>query len=152
MAQLPNPALTPDTVQVGWAKVNITPTHPAPLAGYGKRKGKRLTGIHDSVYVRAFVFKNQTERVALISLDLLIAPMSVTAALKEHLPKTGFQKEQVVTNFAGVLRDGFRKTAGRLAHPTGLEEAGDTCAVRSLVCNSVECWPVLARPFRCSSR
>ncbi|WP_170252509.1 neutral/alkaline non-lysosomal ceramidase N-terminal domain-containing protein [Adhaeribacter aerolatus] len=95
IAGLPNPQNQPDTVQVGWAKVNITPRHQAPLAGYGKRKGKRLTGIHDSIWVRAFVFKNKRQRVAFVTMDLLIAPMSVREALVKALPNIGYQKEQV---------------------------------------------------------
>src|SRR5687768_1922347 len=93
IARLPAPRHQPDTVQAGWAKVNITPTHQAPLAGYGKRKGKRLTGIHDSIWVRAFVFKNITQRVAIITMDLLIAPMAVSEALTEQLPSIGYRKE-----------------------------------------------------------
>lgn len=112
---MPVPVHQSDTVQVGWAKVNITPAHKAPLAGYGNRIGKRLTGIHDSIFVRAIVFKNQTQRVALITMDLLIAPMEVTAALKEKLNSIGFRKEQVyltATHAHSSMGGWARKPAG----------------------------------------
>ncbi|MGV3586014.1 MAG: neutral/alkaline non-lysosomal ceramidase N-terminal domain-containing protein [Adhaeribacter sp.] len=115
IAQLPAAQNLPDTVQVGWAKVNITPTHQAPLAGYGKRKGKRMTGIHDSIWVRAFVFKNKTQRVALVTMDLLIAPMSVREMLAEKLPAIGFSKAQVyltATHAHSSLGGWAKKPAG----------------------------------------
>lgn len=115
LLKLSTPAPHPDTVRVGWAKVNITPGHRAPLAGYGKRKGKRLTSIHDSIYVRAFVFKNKTARLAIVTMDLLIAPMSVKAALQEKLTAIGFRKEQVyltATHAHSSLGGWARKPAG----------------------------------------
>ena len=117
IARLPVPNNQPDTVQVGWEKVNITPTHQAPLAGYGKRKGKRLTGIHDSIWVRAFVFKNKTQRVAFITMDLLIAPMSVRELLTKQLPTINYRKEQVfltATHAHSSLGGWAKKPAGFL--------------------------------------
>jgi neutral ceramidase len=114
---LPAPQLPADTVQAGWAKVNITPAHQAPLAGYGKRKGKRLEGIHDSIYVRAFVFKNRHQKVAYVTMDLLIVPMAVTAALAEKLPGLGFSLEQTyltATHSHSSLGGWARKPAGYL--------------------------------------
>lgn len=106
-----------DTVQAGWAKVNITPRHQAPLAGYGKRKGKRLDGIHDSIYVRAFVFKNRHQKVAYVAMDLLIVPMSVRAALARQLPARGYDLAQTyltATHSHSSLGGWARKPAGYL--------------------------------------
>src|SRR4030043_1107132 len=54
-----------DSVQAGFARVSITPflnssednqnegkLLQVPLAGYGDRKGKPATGVHDSIFVR----------------------------------------------------------------------------------------------------
>ena len=115
--RLPAPVYSPDTVRVGWAKVNITPTAKAPLAGYGKRKGKNLTSIHDSIYVRAFVFIYKTRKVAFVSLDLLIVPMSVTAALEKALPQIGFVRNQTyltATHSHSSLGGWAKKPAGFL--------------------------------------
>jgi neutral ceramidase len=114
---LPAPALPADTVAAGWAKVNITPTHQAPLAGYGKRKGKRLEGIRDSIYVRAFVFKNRHRKVAYVTMDLLIVPMAVTAALARELPALGFRADHTyltATHSHSSLGGWARKPAGYL--------------------------------------
>lgn len=117
IAALPDAVVQNDTVRVGWAKVNITPTHQAPLAGYGKRMGKRLEGIEDSVFVRAFVFKNRYQKLAYITMDLLIVPMSVTAALQQALPRQGFSLEQTylsATHSHSSLGGWARKPAGYL--------------------------------------
>ncbi|MDQ3291052.1 MAG: neutral/alkaline non-lysosomal ceramidase N-terminal domain-containing protein [Bacteroidota bacterium] len=81
---------TKDTIQVGWAKINITPPRPVPMAGYGKRKGKKYEQVHDSVWVRAFVFKKGAQKAAWVTADLLIMPMSVTERLQQILAKKGY--------------------------------------------------------------
>ncbi|MGV3502678.1 MAG: neutral/alkaline non-lysosomal ceramidase N-terminal domain-containing protein [Adhaeribacter sp.] len=114
---LPAGQLPADTVQAGWARVNITPHHQAPLAGYGKRKGKRLDGIHDSIYVRAFVFRNRHQKVAYVTMDLLIVPMSVRAALAKQLPALGLSLNQTyltATHSHSSLGGWARKPAGYL--------------------------------------
>ncbi len=75
---------------VGFAKVNLTPPYPTATAGYGKRMGKLFTGVHDSIYVRTMVIGNGIRRVAVVSVDLLIMPPTVTALLEKELPTTGF--------------------------------------------------------------
>ena len=90
----PKPATGADTLQVGWAKVNITPPHPMPTAGYGQRLGKRYTAVHDSIYVRAFVFDNGLQKAALVSADLLIIAPELTNAIARRLPAIGFSIEQ----------------------------------------------------------
>lgn len=79
-----------DTIRAGWAKVNITPSYPVALAGYGSRKGKEFTSVNDSIWVRAFVFSNGKQKVALVNLDMLIVPPLVVKALQEKLPAIGF--------------------------------------------------------------
>ncbi|UBM59844.1 neutral/alkaline non-lysosomal ceramidase N-terminal domain-containing protein [Marinilongibacter aquaticus] len=76
----------PDSIYVGWAKENITPPEPVPLAGYGVRKGKAYTSVHDSVYVRSIVFRQGQKDVALVSADMLILPPTVRDLVKTQLP------------------------------------------------------------------
>lgn len=76
--------------EVGYAKVNLTPPFVTATAGYGKRLGKDFTGVHDSIYVRSFVIDNGTERIAIVSADLLIIPPAVTERLQHKLRETGF--------------------------------------------------------------
>ncbi|HEX8529209.1 MAG TPA: neutral/alkaline non-lysosomal ceramidase N-terminal domain-containing protein [Cytophagales bacterium] len=84
-----------DTIRAGWAKVNITPPQPMPLAGYGMRKGRIYKSVHDSLWARAFVFDNGVRKAALVTLDLLIVPPALTEALARQLPGTGFTLDQV---------------------------------------------------------
>ena len=86
---------TNSQLEIGWAKVNITPKIPTPLSGYGSRKGALSVGVHDSLWVRGFIFKNQTEKIAFITLDALIVPPAVTHQLIEQLPSIGFDIQHV---------------------------------------------------------
>jgi hypothetical protein len=85
----------PGTIAAGWAKVNITPAEPMPLAGYGLRKGRRYESVHDSLWARAFVFDNGVRKAALITIDLLIVPPALTEAITQKLAGTGFTIAQV---------------------------------------------------------
>ncbi|MBC8084587.1 MAG: neutral/alkaline non-lysosomal ceramidase N-terminal domain-containing protein, partial [Hymenobacter sp.] len=76
-------------LRAGWAKVNLTPAYATPTAGYGNRRGN-FEGVHDSIFARAIVLDNGGLRVALVSVDLLIVPPTVTAQLKKKLPAIGF--------------------------------------------------------------
>jgi len=73
------------TFRVGWSKVNITPSAPTPMAGYGNRRGRVYTAVHDSVYVRAIVIDNGSSQAAIVSGDLLIIPPTVNKILQSKL-------------------------------------------------------------------
>jgi hypothetical protein len=83
-------AVEQSNFSIGFATVNLTPTHPQATAGYGKRIGKLYESVHDSIFVRTMVIGNGIERVAIVSADLLIIPPTVTALLEEELVDTGF--------------------------------------------------------------
>jgi neutral ceramidase len=80
---------------VGYAKVNLTPTYKTSTAGYGKRRGALFTSVHDSIYVRTMVISNGTEKIALVTMDMLIVPPVVTGLLKTKLPAIGFDLSHV---------------------------------------------------------
>jgi neutral ceramidase len=80
---------------VGFSKVNLTPPFRTATAGYGNRKGKLFTSVHDSIYVRTMVIDNGTERVAIVSADLLIIPPNVAEALQPRLADLKFDAEHV---------------------------------------------------------
>ena len=67
-----------DTLKVGWAKVNLTPSFSTSLAGYGISE---YEAIADSIWMRAFVFDNGQSRIALLAPDLLIFPPEVKQLL-----------------------------------------------------------------------
>ncbi|WP_439557975.1 neutral/alkaline non-lysosomal ceramidase N-terminal domain-containing protein [Dyadobacter sp.] len=90
--------IKPDTsggLKAGWAKVNITPASPTPTAGYGNRKGRHYTAVHDSVYVRAIVIDNGKTKAAIVSADLLIIPPTVTKILQARLTEKEIPFDQV---------------------------------------------------------
>lgn len=91
----PDTAGASGALQAGWAKVNITPASPTPTAGYGNRRGKLYTAVHDSVYVRAMVIGNGETRAAIIAADLLIIPPTVIKSLKEKLKPGDIPFEQI---------------------------------------------------------
>jgi hypothetical protein len=55
----------------GVGKTDITPPVGTPLAGYGARRGKPSTGVHDPTEARALVLDNGSEKIALVSVDHL---------------------------------------------------------------------------------
>ncbi|GCC50262.1 hypothetical protein SanaruYs_04770 [Chryseotalea sanaruensis] len=72
-----------DSLQIGWATVNITPDHNLPMAGYRPRD--HFEDIHDSLFARVMVIDNGATTVALITVDLLLFPPQLKAALNEVL-------------------------------------------------------------------
>lgn len=86
---------TSGALQAGWAKVNITPAAPTPTAGYGNRRGRPYTTVHDSVYVRAIVVDNGHTKAAIIAADLLIIPPTVIKSLKEKLKPGDIPFDQI---------------------------------------------------------
>ncbi|XOV92493.1 MAG: neutral/alkaline non-lysosomal ceramidase N-terminal domain-containing protein [Bacteroidota bacterium] len=75
-----------DSLFIGWSRVSITPSHLMPLAGYSNRNPKLMEGIHDSIFVRAVVFKKGDNKAAIVSADLLIIHPEVTRKIMASLP------------------------------------------------------------------
>lgn len=92
----PLPAINPlmDSMKVGWGSANFTPHKSVHLAGYGDRYGNSV-GLQDSLRARAFVFTNEQQKVAMVTIDLLIVPPSVVEALQKRLPKINFSLKNV---------------------------------------------------------
>jgi hypothetical protein len=84
-----------DTLQIGWAKVNLLPFFTTPIAIDAHRHGKHFEGVHDSIYVRAFVFKSGNRKVAYIAADLLIIPPNVRNAFDTLMKKEGFDNDNI---------------------------------------------------------
>ena len=97
-----------DSVQAGFARINITPAlnnaaenheegnfNEVPLAGFGARKGKPATGIHDSVFVKAAAVKVGEKIIVFVSADLLIIPPNISDTVTALLLKKGIKREQL---------------------------------------------------------
>jgi neutral ceramidase len=70
-------------LKAGWAKVNITPEGPMPMAGYRRRN--QYERVHDSLYVRILLIQNNDQPVALINADLLLFPPVLKQRLEAKL-------------------------------------------------------------------
>ena len=81
--------------KAGWAKTNITPSYKLPLAGYGARNGVYVSEVHDSVWVRGFVFDDGFKKYAIITLDALIVPPAVTKKLQFLLSEMGYDLSRI---------------------------------------------------------
>lgn len=97
-----------DSLFAGFAKVSITPGlnseednttegkfRQVPLAGYGDRKGKPATGIHDSIFVKAVALKSGNHTMIFVSADLLIMPPNITDSVNKILNKNGIKRDQL---------------------------------------------------------
>ncbi len=58
------------TFKAGFAKVDVTPTEPTPMWGYGARKDALSMGTRDPLYAKALVIETDDGKAALIGLDL----------------------------------------------------------------------------------
>lgn len=98
-----------DSIQAGFAKVSITPglNNPnddpvngkfiaLPLAGFGARKGKAATGIHDSIFVKAVALKVGRQTLVLVGADLLIMPPNIIDSVSVLLSRKGIHREQLL--------------------------------------------------------
>jgi hypothetical protein len=72
---------------VGAAKVDITPPIGTPLAGYGSRKGRGSTGIHDRLYTRALALGDGRETVILLANDLLAITDDLRTAVYQKIDR-----------------------------------------------------------------
>jgi neutral ceramidase len=80
--------LTPNWPAPGASDSNAV-FHPVPLAGYGARKGRSATGVHDDVFAKAAAFRVKDHLAVMVSADALIIPRDVAelaaARLKHEL-------------------------------------------------------------------
>jgi neutral ceramidase len=97
-----------DSLYAGFSRVSITPGFinnddniidgkfkAIPLAGYGKRKGKPATGIHDSIFVKAVALKTGGRKIVFVSADLLIMPPNITDSVLALLSRKGIRRDQL---------------------------------------------------------
>ncbi|WP_158237970.1 neutral/alkaline non-lysosomal ceramidase N-terminal domain-containing protein [Emticicia sp. TH156] len=82
------------TLKGGWSKENITANAETYIAGYGLRDSP-ASAVHDSIYVRSIVLDNGQQKVAMITMDLLIAPPLVAAQVISSLGKLGFGRGNI---------------------------------------------------------
>ncbi len=82
-------------MRAGAAQVVITPPAGAPMAGYYHARGAE--GVLDDLYSKALVLDDGTNRVALVTLDLISTTFSLTAQAREEIEqRTGIPGSNVM--------------------------------------------------------
>ncbi|HBO50720.1 MAG TPA: hypothetical protein DD471_01950, partial [Planctomycetes bacterium] len=121
-----SPAAQADPVAVGVARIDVTPTHPVALAGYGGRT-KEHEGVDTKIWARALAIGTKDPAV-IVAVDNCGIPASVTRAVAAKLEKGhGIKPTSLVlavthTHCAPSLRDyavvvwGGRATAAQKAN------------------------------------
>lgn len=85
----------PASFRVGLARTEITPDQPVAMAGYASRKGLSQ-GIHDPLSARAVTFQRGSQRLVLISTDILGFYAGTCEAIREEiLSECGLRPEQL---------------------------------------------------------
>jgi len=97
-----------DSLKAGFSKVSITPGlnfsedhylegkfKEVPLAGFGARKGKGATGVHDSIFVKAAAIKVKNQIAVIVGADLLIMPPNIIDEVTALLEQKGINRSQV---------------------------------------------------------
>lgn len=85
--------------EAGWARVDMTPTEPVPLAGYTHLSDRMSNGIHDPVFVRAVVVRQDGgPALALVMYDLVIVTEDIYQGLRERLSDTGLTVMSAATH------------------------------------------------------
>lgn len=89
---------TCETIDVGVAKIDITPEGPIRLAGYGARSKSESDGIIHRLEAEAMAFGKDAEHPSVvITIDLVGITERITSQVKQHLlEKAGIDPAQVV--------------------------------------------------------
>jgi len=69
-------------MQIGLGRADITPQGSVPMGGYVARSGPSV-GVHDRLYARSFVFRDEGKSAAVLVLDFLGLSSSLVDVLKE---------------------------------------------------------------------
>lgn len=75
-------------ILLGKSRTEITPPVGTPLSGYGKRKGKPSSGVHDSLYARTIILSHQNERFVFTSVDLVLVDEELRMAVLKKIRKS----------------------------------------------------------------
>lgn len=72
--------------RAGVATADLTPDHAVPLGGYGARRGKLMTGIHDRVHAKALWLETKETRVCIVTTDLVGSSDEFRRDAQKRLP------------------------------------------------------------------
>ncbi len=80
------------------ASIDLTPPLEMnfSLGGYGDRMSKPAEGIHDRIWAKALVLKNDDKKYAIVTMDMLGLPPNVKPQLIERLAAKEWNKENIM--------------------------------------------------------
>ncbi len=80
------------------ASIDITPPLEMKytLGGYGERMNKPAEGIHDRIWAKALIFKNENHKYAIVTLDVLGLPSNVKTDLLKRISEKGWNKGNIM--------------------------------------------------------
>lgn len=85
-------------LRAGASKVDITPDIQKiriQLGGYGARMNVPPKGVHDPIYARVLVLQKGKQKLAIVSLDHLLAPGSLTREVLKAVKGTGIEENNL---------------------------------------------------------
>jgi neutral ceramidase len=100
-------------ISAGIAMINITPETSIPMSGYGSRKDP-FEGIHDSIFARAIVFSDGTNKAVVVSAEIIgLSDFFVDDITKRIEQETGIRRDHilmsVVHNHSGPVTRVYNK-------------------------------------------
>jgi len=134
------PAGGPPPLRIGFARVDITPTEPMPLAGFGARKGRPSEGAYQPLFVKALTLDDGAHQAVILCADFINWGGSeglvkqVRELLKERY---GLEPHQIVLNAShthcGPALGANKYTEGMLEKVVGLVGAARARAFQARV-------------------
>jgi len=133
-------------LEAGVASCDITPdlqAHKVPLAGYGARKAKPSTGVHDRLHAKVLLLRDGIKMLGLITCDLRSVNPQLKSGILKKAPESGLTEDTLMI-CASHTHDGpsiypekFWQLQFGECEPAVLEEMSSTIAnaVRSAAKN-----------------
>ncbi len=85
--------------EAGWSSCLITPPKGIPMAGFGDRKGKPSTGVHDEIFVKALAVSDGTDTAVIVGADMLIIPENVAELVRARVSQqTPLSENEILFN------------------------------------------------------
>ena len=86
------PVVLPAPLTAGFAEADLTPTREISLGGFGSRHGADFTTVRDPVNARVLVLAGGGHRVGLVSLDVVLVPPPLAAAIATGAKGAGIDR------------------------------------------------------------
>ena len=81
----PSPGSIGGRFEAGWSSRSITPPIGTPLAGYGARKGKPSTGVHNELFVKALALSDGMDTAVIVGADMLMIPENIAGPVRTRV-------------------------------------------------------------------